>query len=41
MVLCLFQNQEGLEMVVEENGDKKYIMDVRKEENPIILGVGD
>jgi hypothetical protein len=27
-------------MVVEENGDKKYIMDVRKEENTIILGVG-
>ena len=28
-------------MVVEENGDKKYIMDVRKQENTIILGVGD
>ena len=27
-------------MVVEENGDKKYIMDVRKQENTIILGVG-
>lgn len=37
----ILTSQEGLEMIVEENGDKKYIMDVRKQENSIILGVAD